>query len=149
MTISIRTAMAGERAELEELQRRASLANERDRPHLLAHPDVIHLQLSQVLEKRVRVAEVAGRIVGFSAIIPKSPHVFDLDGLFVEPETWRHGIGRALVADAFESAKAQGGTSLEVVANLAAETFYEKMGFEGLSLVETLFGPARLMRRNL
>ena len=149
MNIGIRAAQPGERIELEELQRRASLANERDREHLLADPGLIHLPLSQLQEKRIRVAEIAGRIVGFSAVLPKTAQVFELDGLFVEPDRWRSGIGRALVVDAFQCVTAQGGTSLEVVANDAAEAFYEKLGFERSALVETLFRPAWLMRRHL
>ena len=44
----IRVAQPEERDELEELQRRASLANENDRPHLEAHPDAIHLPPAQI-----------------------------------------------------------------------------------------------------
>jgi GNAT superfamily N-acetyltransferase len=149
MNIGIRFGLPIERGELEDLQRRASLAVERYRADLLAHPEAIHLPLSQLQKKRVRVAEIAGRIVGFSAVLPKTAQIFDLDGLFVEPDRWRCGIGRALIADALHCARAQGGVTLEVVANPAAEAFYEKLKFEICGHAETQFGPARLMRQSL
>jgi GNAT superfamily N-acetyltransferase len=147
MSISIRFGLPEERTELENLQRRASLAIERYRADLLAHPEAIHLPLAQVSEKRVRVAEIAGRIVGFSAVIPKAPQIFDLDGLFVEPDRWGSGIGRALITDAVQGVRAQGGIALEVLSNAVAEAFYEKLGFDGMGHVATPFGPGRLMRR--
>src|SRR3954467_196483 len=88
----IRVAQPEEREELEELQRRASLANPNDRPHLEAHPDAIHLPPAQIANGQVLVAELGGRVTGFAAIVGG-----ELDGLFVEPELWRQGIGRALV----------------------------------------------------
>lgn len=147
MNISIRAGLLSERAELEDLQRRASLAIEQYREDLLAHPEAIHIPPSQMLEEGVRVAEIAGQIVGFSAVLPKAAQIFDLDGLFVEPVRWRNGIGRELIADAVQYVKAQGGNTLEVVANPTAEVFYEKNGFEKFGCAETQFGPARTMRR--
>jgi GNAT superfamily N-acetyltransferase len=147
MTIAIRFGLPVERGELEDLQRRASLAVERYRADLLAHPEAIHLPLSQLQEKQIRVAEIAGQIVGFSAVLPKTAQIFDLDGLFVEPHRWRRGIGRALIADALQSVREQGGIALDVVANPAAEAFYEEMKFEVCGYAQTQFGPARLMRR--
>ena len=46
--LTIRLARPEEREDLEALQRRASLANENDRPHLEAHPDAIHLPPAQI-----------------------------------------------------------------------------------------------------
>ena len=149
MIIRIRAALPGERAELEDLQRRASLAVEKYREDLLAHPEAIHLPLSQLLENRVHVAEVAGRIAGFSVVLPKGAQSFDLDGLFVEPTLWRSGIGRELIADAVQCVEAQGGNTIDVVANPTAEIFYEKNGFEKSGRAETQFGPAHIMRRVL
>ena len=149
MRIAIRFGLPAERGELEDLQRRASLVAKRYRADLLAHPEAIHLPLSQLAEKRVRVAEIAGRVVGFSAVLPKTAGIFDLDGLFVEPDRWRRGIGRALIADALEQIGAQGGTALEVVANPAAEAFYKEMKFEVCGDAQTQFGPAQIMRLTL
>src|SRR3954467_15890675 len=105
----IRVAQPEEREELEELQRRASLANENDRPHLEAHPDAIHLPPAQIANGKVYVAELDGRVAGFAAVVGG-----ELDGLFVEPELWRRDIGAALVEEATLSSRRRG-LSLTVI----------------------------------
>src|SRR5688500_2317947 len=44
--VRLRPARSTERQQLEELKRRASLANPEDRPHLEAHPDAVQLPLA-------------------------------------------------------------------------------------------------------
>ena len=146
MTLNIRFGALEERADLEELQRRASLVWEEYRADLLAHPDAIQLPLSQLQENRVRVAAFGSRRVGFSVVIPKSADVSELDGLFVEPDHWGIGIGRALITDAVRLARDQGAGAIEVIANPRAEGFYEKLGFRPTGFAQTQFGPAKQMR---
>jgi len=143
--LRIRLARPEEREELEALQWRASLANDNDRPHLEAHPDAIHLPLEQIERGEVFVAELDGRAVGFSAILMEEGHV-ELDGLFVEPNLWRGGIGAALVDVAVHEARRRG-QAMMVVANPAALGFYEKCGFIIEGEAETRFGPALRMSR--
>lgn len=143
--IRIRLARPGEREELEALQWRASLANKEDRPHLEAHPDAIHLPAEQIEAGDVLVAELDGKVVGFSAILVEPDHV-ELDGLFVEPDRWRQGIGANLVDAAVHVARRRGLT-LMVVANPAALGFYERCGFTVEGGTETRFGPALRMSR--
>src|SRR3954451_6729581 len=107
----IRPALADERVDLEELQRRASLANEHDRAHLEAHPDAVHLPPAQIANGQVFVAELDGRPAGFAAVVGG-----ELDGLFVEPDMWRCGIGAALVEEATHQARLRG-LALTVTAN--------------------------------
>ena len=146
MTLNIRFGVPEERTDLEELQRRASLIWEEYRADLLAHPDAIQLPLSQLQENRVRVAELNSRLTGFSVVIPKSEGVSELDGLFVEPDHWGIGIGRALITDAVRLARDQGAGAIEVIANPRAEGFYEKLGFHPAGFAQTQFGPAKQMR---
>lgn len=141
----IRLAKPEEREGLESLQRRASLANENDRPHLEAHPDAIHLPMDQIEREEVNVAELDGRVVGFSAILAEEGHL-ELDGLFVEPGLWGRGIGASLVEVAVHEARRQG-LAIMVVANPAARGFYEKCGFTIEGDAETRFGPALRMSR--
>ena len=137
----IRVAQPEEREELEELQRRASLANEKDRPHLEAHPDAIHLPPAQIANGQVHVAELDGRIAGFAAVVGG-----ELDGLFVEPELWRCGIGRMLVDKATHEARNRG-LALTVTANPHALEFYTKCGFSVEGEAQTRFGPGLRMSR--
>jgi len=144
----LRQARSEERAGLEALQRRASLMWEDDRVFLLANPDVIELPLAHIRAGRVRVAEGDGAALGFSVLLPREDDAV-LDGLFVEPDHWRRGIGRMLVEDAAARARALRLTALEVVANHNALGFYERLGFAVSGMAETPFGPARRLRRGL
>jgi GNAT superfamily N-acetyltransferase len=144
VSITIRFGRADERAALEELQRRASLMWEEYRAYLLANPDVIELPLAQLREGRVRVAQWHGRVAGFAALLVRNGFC-ELDGLFVEPDLWGRGLGRALVADALAIARADGAGTLQTVANPRAEGFYARVGFTVIGQAQTQFGPARRM----
>ena len=139
--LSIRLAEPDEREELEELQRRASLALPDHREQLLAHPEAIHLPPAQVANGQVLVAELEGCVAGFAALVGG-----ELDGLFVEPELWRRGIGAALVDAATHQARRKG-LELTVIANPNARDFYESCGFSLECEVQTRFGPALSMSR--
>ena len=143
--LQLRLARPDEREDLEALQWRASLANEHDRPNLEANPDAIHLPAEQIERGEVFVADLDGRTVGFSAILLEKGHI-ELDGLFVEPEMWRQGIGAALVDASAHEARRRG-MALMVVAKPAARGFYEKCGFTVEGDAETRFGPALRMSR--
>ena len=146
--LHFRFADLSERQGLEDLQRRASLVYEAYRHALLAHPAAIHLPLSQLQERRVRVAEADGITLGFTVVLPHGD-ICELDGLFVEPAHWKRGVGRALMEDAFELGRAGGGSVMEVVANPYAEGFYTRLGFVRTGTVATQFGNAGKMRRVL
>ena len=139
--LSIRLAKPDEREELEELQRRASLALPDYRKQLLSHPDAIHLPPAQVANGQVLVAELDGRVAGFAAVVGGK-----LDGLFVEPDLWRRGIGAALVDAATHQARRKG-LALTVIANPTARDFYESCGFSLEGETQTRFGPALRMSR--
>ncbi len=141
----IRPARADERAALEALQRRASLQNEHDRPHLLAHPESIHLPPEHLAAGWVFVAEARGRVGGFSVVLPRPDGDAELDGLFVEPGIWRRGLGRALVAHAAATARERGARHLHVVGNPHAAAFYTACGFVTTGSTSTQFGPGLAM----
>jgi GNAT superfamily N-acetyltransferase len=136
-------------SELVELQRRSSLVWDDYRADLLAHPEVIEVPVDALATGRVRVAERDGAIAGFATLLPCAPGVEELDGLFVEPDLMRAGIGRVLVEDAVTVALARGVTRLEVTANPRALGFYERVGFVADHEVPTQFGPAIRMHRDL
>lgn len=139
--LSVRLAEPDEREELEELKRRASLALPDYREQLLSHPDAIHLPPTQVANGQVLVAELDGRVAGFAAVVGG-----ELDGLFVEPDLWRRGIGAALVDAATHQARRKG-LALTVIANPTARDFYESCGFSLEGETQTRFGPALRMSR--
>lgn len=147
--VIVRPAVVSEREQLEALQRRASLNNPEDREALLAHPDAIELPLEQIRAGSVYVAEVAGSIRGFAAILPREDGDSELDALFVEPDAWRRGIGRELVEHCAAAARAAGAELLHVVGNPHAEGFYRACGFEIIGSRQTRFGMGLLMKRLL
>jgi GNAT superfamily N-acetyltransferase len=147
--ITIRTALAADQKPLEALQWRASLNNPGDRDALLANPDAIELPLQQIDAGGVFVAENAGLPQGFAAILPRDDGDSELDALFVEPDAWRQGIGRALVEHCCSCAKAAGAAALHVVGNPHAEHFYVSCGFKMLGRKQMRFGVGLLMKRDL
>lgn len=143
----IRLAVENEKAALEALQLRASLANDGDREALLENPDAINLPLEHIKNGQTLVAERGDTIVGFAVTLPRDDGDCELDGLFVEPDIWRGGIGRALVDACCTHAKRVGASYLHVVGNPHAEGFYVACGFEQYGLHETRFGTGLLMRK--
>lgn len=142
----IRTAVLEERAALEALQWRASLVWEDNRADLLANPDAIELPDDQLQDGHVFVAEEAGRTLGFGVVLPREDGQAELDGLFVEPDVWRGGVGRRLVQQAARLAAERGADGLYVIGNPNAEGFYRACGFELIGRSETRFGPGLTMR---
>jgi GNAT superfamily N-acetyltransferase len=139
--LALRLAHPDERDKLEALQRRASLALPEYRDELEANPEAIHLPPAQIANGQVIVAELDGRVAGFAAVVAG-----ELDGLFVEPDLWRQGVGRALTDAAVHEARRRGFT-LWVVASPTAREFYEKCGFSVEGEAKTRFGPAIRMSR--
>ena len=147
--VIIRTATVAEQTALESLQLRASLTNDGDREALLAHPDAITIPLEQLAAGRVFVAELSGVTVGFSAIEPRGDGETELDALFVDPNTRRHGIGRLMVEYCTEVARKRGSSALHVVGNPHAEDFYLACGFQQIGTIQTRFGIGLQMRKAL
>ena len=137
----MRLARPEEHDVLEELQRRASLELPEYRDQLIANPDAIHLPPAQIANGQVIVAELDGEVAGFAAVVGG-----ELDGLFVEPDLWGGGIGRALVNAATHEARKRG-LALKVIANPRARRFYEHCGFSVEGEVETRFGPGLRMTK--
>jgi GNAT superfamily N-acetyltransferase len=147
--VAIRVAVQGERSSLEALQWRASLANNGDRDNLLAHPDAIALPIEQIAAGCVFVAERDGIIIGFAAVVPRPDGGAELDALFVEPHSWKHGIGRRLVEHIADVARVRAATFLHVIGNPHAKGFYLSCGFSVTGTIETRFGLGLDMRRSL
>jgi GNAT superfamily N-acetyltransferase len=121
--LAIGLAQPDEREVFEGLQRRASLASVGDRDALLANPDAIHLPPEQIEAHQVFVAERGALIVGFAAVLTRCEGDVDLDGLFVDPELWRTGLGKALVNQCVRHACDHGAQALHVIGNPHARRF--------------------------
>ena len=140
-SFSLRLAEPEELEELEQLMARASLELPDYREALMANPDAIHVPPAQIANGQVIVADMDGVVVGFAAVVSG-----ELDGLFVDPDLWGHGIGRALVDAATHEARKRG-LALKVIANPSARRFYESCGFTIEGDEQTRFGPALRMTK--
>jgi GNAT superfamily N-acetyltransferase len=147
--LSIRPAIMAERKTLEDLQQRASLVWEETRADLLAHPEVFALPLAQIEDGRVFVAECDGKVVGFAVVLLRDDGNAELDGLFVEPDMWRAGIGTCLVRAAEGLAASGGAKMLHVVGNPHAKDFYLACGFVLRGDEQTRFGIALSMSKTI
>ena len=105
--LSIRPATPEEQPQLEALQRRASMALGEHNEQLEAHPEAIQLPVELIEQGGMFVAEIHEQVAGFAAVIIDDD-IAELDGLFVEPELWRQGVGAALVDVAVHEARRQG-----------------------------------------
>ena len=131
---------------LEDLQRLASLALDDYREALLAHPDAIVLPAEDIAAGRVYVAETGGEPSGLLVLVPADSGEVEIDGLFVRPDAWRHGIGRALLTRARAIAEQERAPALVVVASPSAQEFYSASGFVLTGVTQTRFGEALTMR---
>lgn len=140
----MRAASIEDLAGLDDLHRRASLANDEHRDALLANPGALGFRAEQIGD--ALVAEVGGRLAGY-AVLLNSDGKAELDGLFVEPDLWRQGVGSALVDAVTLEARRMGLSLITVVANPEAVDFYRYCGFSVEGPEETRFGPAVRMSR--
>jgi N-acetylglutamate synthase-like GNAT family acetyltransferase len=141
----IRVATIDDKNSLEALQMRASLMWEEDREQLLANPQAVTIPAEQFERKSILVAEVAGEIVGFTALADREDGQAELDGLFVEPAKWRQGIASQLMIETEALAVARGSSEIHVIANSRAQGFYEHCGFVVIGRTEQTWRPADLM----
>lgn len=98
LPVWIRLARPNERLDLEELQHRASRALPHYREQLEANPEAIDLPLNHIEQGSVIVAEGVSAVAGF-AVVVIGPESAELEGLFVEPDFWRRGVGSLLVEE--------------------------------------------------
>ena len=136
-------------AALEDLQRRASLSQPAYREALLEYPEAIELPLEHVSGGNCVVAEADGAVAGFAVVLVRDDGEAELDGLFVEPQRHRQGVGRLLVDAAAGVARQRGARTLFVIASLFAMEFYSACGFALTGQTPTRFGVALTMRLEL
>lgn len=143
--VVVRAAEAGDLDVLRGVFRRASLSNAGDREALLAHPDVLVWSGEAIAGGRVRVAVEDGAVVGFATTVPCDGGL-ELEDLFVDPDGMRRGVGRRLVEDLLDAARADGVQTVWVTANPHAMAFYTAVGFRPDGTAQTRFGSAPRLR---
>jgi GNAT superfamily N-acetyltransferase len=125
--VRVRRARADEGERLREIAR-ASKGYWGYEPERVAEW-VVGLDLSPagLRKKEVYVAEVAGCVVGWSALIPRGV-VCWFDDLWIDPAWIGKGVGTRMFRHAVGRAREVGATRIELEAERHAVGFYEKMG---------------------
>jgi GNAT superfamily N-acetyltransferase len=144
--IAIRQAREDERVVLGALKLRASLGWGDMIEEILALPGAATLEAEMSASF---VAEIGGRTVGFATVLSKDAQGAEMEDLFVEPDEWRKGVGRRLMAEAERRALGVGARRLQVAANPRAQRFYEACGFQVIGQVREAFGWSPLMEKQL
>jgi GNAT superfamily N-acetyltransferase len=145
--IRVRAAREEELFALGALKLRASLAWGDHVTELLALPEARELKPEWLPASFV--ADISGTAVGFATVLVDGHGNAELEELFVDPDWWRHGIGRRLFEEAAGRARAAGANFLRVVGSRHARAFYEAWGFQVFGEVTTQCEPALSMRRRL
>ena len=127
MTLRLRPARSGEEGELTELAVRSKGHWGHDAAFLARSRVALTVRPEHLERWIVRVAERDGAIVGVSAVDPEAA---ELELLFVEPAAIGTGVGRALLCDALEHARAAGLAELVIESDPDAEPFYLAHGAE-------------------
>jgi len=95
-------------------------------------------QLAQDADKIILVAEDSeGNIVGFSALgssrdVGAAPNTAEVAAIYVHPEKWKKGIGRALLSASLDQTRKRKFDQLTLwvlEGNQRARSFYESFGF--------------------
>jgi GNAT superfamily N-acetyltransferase len=88
---------------------------------------LLTVSADDIASKPIFVAEVANEVVGFYSLVPTA-QLCELDHLWVAPQFARRGIGRALLAHAFDTACLARALSIAIDADPNAEPFYAACG---------------------
>lgn len=139
---NFRLARPEDRHTLIEVMRRASLAVETGevRRRLLEQPGHLDVDGSLFANDQVILAEIEDVPVGFASFIIEGS-IAEIDGMFVDPNHWRCGIGRLMFAALLRELLARKVADIRVVAGANAVDFYRSMGFTIIGEEATPLGP--------
>jgi len=127
----IRPARPGEAPALTELCIRAKAHWGYDSAFMAAAARLLRIRESEIGAGSVLTAVEgsAAAPCGVAAIVPlRRPHWFELSHLFVAPESFKRGIGRALFRAAIALAAQRGATHVSILSDPYAADFYQRQG---------------------
>jgi GNAT superfamily N-acetyltransferase len=125
--IVIRAARPEEAALLSELALRSKATWGYTDAFMQRCESVLRVTEDYIREQAVFVAESNGAVAGFYSLNPLRYEI-ELDLLFVAPEAFGQGTGRALLSHAFGVALELGYSELFVESDPGAEPFYTRLG---------------------
>ncbi len=127
--LAIRPARTDEAALLSDLGAAAKASWGYDEAFMTMYRAEFDLTPDFIKDNIVYAAELNGAVVGFFALEPQPGGAeYQLLDLFVRPERFGQGIGRALLNRALAEARRSGADLLYLLSDPNAETFYLRMG---------------------
>ncbi|QXD13687.1 GNAT family N-acetyltransferase [Rhodocaloribacter litoris] len=125
--IEIRPARSDEARRLTEIAFAAKGSWGYDERLMRLWADELTVTPEFIMTHPVYCAVSKGEVVGFYALIGEGEE-YELDHIWVEPESMGMGIGRVLFEHAVGIIAQLGGSTLKIVADPHAEGFYRRMG---------------------
>ena len=134
---------------LDGLMRRAVLSLAGITDELVDQPQSFRVSSDRIEAGRILVAVSGGWIAGFAAWRPIGDTTAELEGMFVEPHMWGHGIGAHMMDAVYEAVVENGFRNIFVVAIPQAADFYRHSGFGRTGATSTPLGPALTMMKEV
>lgn len=144
--LTLRSARVAEADDLTELCLRSKAVWGYDASFMDACRAELTMTPAKIETSQVQVAELDGKIAGVARLC-FSRDGAELAALFVEPETQRSGIGRALFDWAAAECRAHGATTMTIEADPGAVPFYRRMGARDVGVVPSGSIPGRFIPR--
>ena len=144
--ITIRRARIEETEALTQLCRRSKAYWGYDTAFMKASEGALTVDAEKIARGHVLVAsDESGRLLGVAAAMPLEQAAFDLDLLFVAPETIRNGVGEALFRAIVDALKREEAKRLVILADPNAAAFYARMGAKRIGEAPSDSIPGRVL----
>ena len=129
-TFAIRPARPEEADALHRLAIRSKAHWGYDADFMTLAAAALRIDPEAIAEQRLFVADDDGHPIGVGGIeaLDDEPGAYQISHLFVDPDGFGRGVGRALLARLTDAAKALSATRLEILSDPQAEPFYRRMG---------------------
>ncbi|KPF60418.1 GNAT family N-acetyltransferase [Rhizobium sp. AAP116] len=143
--LKLRAAVLSEANDLTELCLRSKAIWGYDNAFLEACRKELTVTNDTILGSLVQVAEVDGRAVGFAQVSLQDGNSAELEALFVDPDTQRLGVGRALFDWAISTCREHSISTVMIESDPGAASFYRRMGAEDIGQVASGSIPGRMI----
>ena len=145
MTARIRAARMEDYEALDQLMRRSArtFPGFSDDQHV--KPGAFLVSRKTIGAGRVLVAETDEGIAGFAMWLPIGDATAHMEGLYIDPNLWRGGLGRELLQAVSDAVKTSGLKNVFVIALADSVEFYRRFGFVRTGATATPLGPAVTM----
>ncbi len=101
--------------------------------NLMYSDDALHHQMKN--GHQFYIAEINEKPIGFASVSNEGNNVFQLNKLYILPNTQKTGVGKSLIQTIIEHVKQHGGAQIMLRVNKQnnAKLFYERQGFSILN----------------